>query len=150
MPIDRSKEATLSLEATVNKRPISIVTFIQDIIDNEGEDMMVVGSSDGCILFISPTVRNYYRYEEDAQIFTAGRYSICQGQSANVVCVVNKKGLCVIYSSLRFLSNTLPNFLRFSEDHVKELRKILSNLYSDDNQTKVGDLIMKYTYMPLP
>lgn len=89
---------------------------------------MVVGSSDGCVLFISPSVHNYYRYEEDTQVFTAGKYSLTTDSPTNVVCVVNKKGTCVVYHHLEFLTNTLPNFLSSADDHVKELRNILSNM----------------------
>lgn len=124
------KPSESSLTTNIAKRPVYIGYINQSTA--------VVGTSDGCVYFVSENISNYYRYEEPPQAYATDLLS------SPTMAIVAHSGNVVIFTNFSFLNNFLPNFSEFSIKEIEELREKIN-----DAETPAEKLISTYLYMPL-
>lgn len=121
-------------EASITKSPI----FIGTLLLNQS-NIAVLGSSDGCLYFISQNFRNFYRHEEPIQSYFIGKLS------KQVLVLVGESGYILVYSNFQLINNRIPRFLDYAKGEIDLLRSI-----TGDNDTPDEALVSTYLYMPLP
>mmetsp|Transcript_10785 Transcript_10785/g.21095 ORF Transcript_10785/g.21095 Transcript_10785/m.21095 type:complete len:395 (-) Transcript_10785:5421-6605(-) len=137
----RNLEGPITLDVKIERMPV----FIDKIRFNQDRDeVIVVGTSDGCVIFLSPDgISNLYRYEETVQAFKVGRYTFGD-TDATVLAIVANCGKLVMFQNIKFLDNKLGDFTLKAYEDLEALRKLLN-----DSSSSTADLLRKYLYMPL-
>jgi hypothetical protein len=137
----RNFEGTVVIECKLGRMPV----FVDKLRFSESrEEVIVVGTSDGCVLFVSADgVSNIYRYEETIQAFRVGHYSY-RGSDRAVLAVVANCGKLVLFPTVKFLDNKLTDFIQKAQEDIEELKKVIN-----DGSSTTADLLRKYIYMPL-
>ena len=134
-----SKEGKITLIESKKEILIEKRSIFLGILKVDEKPIVVVGSSDGCLYFISKNISNFFRYEESVQ-----GYFLSQLKRPLLV-IVGQSGYISVYSRLTFLQSTVPKFVDFARAEIEELRKIIG-----DFDTPAEALVATYLYMPLP
>lgn len=121
-------------EVSIDKRPIFL-----DVLNINGSECVVVGTSDGCLYFLLKGMSNFFRYEEATQCY------FIKEHPRPILVVVGQSGYMSIYRNFSFLPNKVPKFLDFASTEITDLRKIIG-----DFDTPADALVATYLYMPLP
>ncbi|CAG9333483.1 ITFG2 [Blepharisma stoltei] len=124
------KPSESSLTTSITKRPVFIGYL--------NSQTVAIGTSDGCVYFVSENISNYYRYEEVPQAYAVDNLS------TPTMAIVAHSGNIVIFSCFTFLNNVLPSFIENAQKEIEELREKIN-----DSETSAEKLISTYLYMPL-
>lgn len=119
----------------LKKRPIFVGFWSKE----DGQEVSIVGTPDGCLYFFSGNTRNLYRHEELVQTFYVAKCT------KFILAIVGQSGMVSIFTKPMTLDNKIPRFTEFARSELEEIRKLIN-----DRDTPDEVFISTYLYMPFP